>query len=219
MASVSLTTIRETVRTRGDYPRSAKFTDAYVNGEIQAAWSELYELVADLNEGYWDTSATVSTVSSQPYAALPADCWRVAGIDRLDGSDYVALDQVGIADRNRFGSTTSSPTAYRLSARGADLYPTPNGVYTLRVSYTPIVTPLSDATTIQLFNDWQEYVVYGALLRMHIREERSINETSAALGHCKERITRGASRRAEQEPKYLPLFDVTDVMPPGWEPY
>lgn len=207
MGAVTLASVRNTVRLRGDYPRSAKFTDAYVNGEIQAAWSELYELLVDTNEGYFDTSSTVSTVASQAYVALPATCWRVLAVDRLDGSDYVELAQVSISDRNRFSATADKPTAYRATARGIDLFPTPNAIYTLRVSFVPMVTALSETTTTQLYNSWEEYVVAGALLRMYQREERPIGEIMNELARCRDRISRGADQRQQQEPQYLPLFE------------
>lgn len=221
MATATLTTIRDTVRLRGDYPRSAKFTDAYVNGEIQAAWSELYEIIADTNEGWWDVSSTVTTVASQAYIALPSDTWRVSGVDILDGTagaaggSYSTLAVVTIADRNRFRAESAKPIAYRLSSRGLELYPTPNTSYTLRVTYTPMVSALTDTPT-QLYNSWEEYVVAGALYRLHQREERPVGEILNELARCRERVSTSADQRQQQSPQVLALFD---DFPAGWEPF
>lgn len=209
MASVNLLAIENDVRSQGDYQRSAKFTQAYVWGAIQKGWSELYELIADTWEGWWDKSGTISTVADQDYVALPSDCWRVQGVDIADGNGWTELAQVGIGDRNKFGTGTGKPIAYRLSSRGLELFQTPGAVYSLRITYTPIVTPLTSATAIQFYNDWQEFVTESALLRLHTREGRDAKETYVKLydpqDGLKARITRAATKRRAAEPEYLQL--------------
>jgi len=205
MSAIDLATLRQIVRFRGDYQNVRKFPDADLDREIQGAFGEFYELVADTNEGWWDASAQVTTVSGQDYVALPADAWRVHGIDLLDSGDWVELLQVGRADRNRFGTDTDEPEAYRLTARGIDLMPTPNAVYTLRVTYTPTAPALQEAQPREWYNGWDEYVVTAALLRLDQREQRPVNERVGILDRLKQRVIAGASRRRGQEPDYLPL--------------
>lgn len=194
------------IRFRGDYRNVLRFPDANLTTEIQAAFAEWYELVVDTNEGYFDTNDTVTTTSSVGFVALPDGTWRVRGIDRLDGSDYIGLEQVGIAERNWFSSTPGRPCAYRLTFRGADLFPTPDAAYTLRVTYTP-VAPTLDSTQRAFFNSWEEYTVYGALVRLALNEERDPGAWQQQLDIQRARITRGASQRKAQEPEYLVLRD------------
>lgn len=208
MASKSLSDLRSIVRIRGDYENARRFSDASIDTEIQAAFAELYELIADTNEGYWDTSSTVSTVANQPYVALPADTWRVREIDRLDGSEYVRLRRVEVNDSITLLTSTDEPVGYRLSARGAELHETPDAVYTLRVIYTPQAPTLSAAR--DWYNGWEEYVVYGALMRLALREERSTGDWERQLAMQRERIVRGASHRASSEPPRLTNHDVID---------
>jgi len=203
MASKSLTEIIAAVRYRGDYRDTIRHPDSSLTVEVQAAFAEFYELVASVNEGYWDTDATVSTVANQGYVALPSSTWQVRGVDFLDGSDYRELAQVGLAERNRYGSTTDEPRAYRLTARGVDLFPTPNAIYTLRVTYTPSAPTLGTAR--DFFNGWEEYVLYGALVRLALNEERSAGEWQAQLDRQIQRIKGGATGRRAQEPEYIPL--------------
>jgi len=196
------------VRFRGDFRNSVRFPDSNIATEIQAAWGELYELIAETHEGYWVTSDTVTTTASTAFVSLPSDAWRVHAIDRLDGTDYIQLDQVGIADRNWFSSTAGRPCAYRLTARGIDLFPTPDAVYTLRVTYEP-VAPFLDEIPRAYYNGWEEYVVYGALIRLTLNEQRT-NDWQQQLDLARARITRGASQRKAQEPEYLVLRDAWD---------
>lgn len=206
--SYNLLQIENVVRQRGDYLKSQTFTPAYVQGEIQAAWSELYELIADTWEGWWDKQTQLATVAAQQQLALPSDAWRVLGLDILVSGYFHELRQVGIGDRNRFGPTNKQPSAYRLSSRGFELYPTPDNVYTLQLTYTPMVTPLDPVTATQFYNDWQEYVVTSALLRLDQREERPLQERLVELERVKERIVKAASKRRAQEPEYLQLREV-----------
>lgn len=204
MSAVSLADINATVRFRGGFRNAQRFPDTNLNGEIQAAWKELYELIADTQQGYWDTKGIVPTIAGQDFVGLPADAWRVRKISRLDGNDYIPMDQIGIDDADRYGSTRGRPSAYTLTARGADLFRTPDAVYTLRVIYTPIAQTLSAAR--EYYNGWEEYVIYGALARLSQNEERS-SPWDTQLAFQRARIMRGASDRKAQEPEYLPLRD------------
>lgn len=201
----TLAEVRAIVRFRGDFRNTARFPDANVDTEIQAAHCEWYELVAGVNEGYFDTEANVSTVASQAYVALPAGTWRVRGIDRLDCTEYVPLHQIGVAERNRYGRSTSHPAAWRLTARGADLFPTPDAVYSLRVTYTPVAPDLGAGT--DFYNSWEEYVVYATLLRLALNEERSTGEWQAQVDRQAARIVAAAGGRRSAEPEQIPLMD------------
>lgn len=202
----TLTELIAIIRFRGDFRNVQRFPDVNLTTEIQASFAELYELIADTNEGYWDTSIDIITAVSTAFVTLPDDAWRVRGIDLLDSSGNVdyALNQCGIADRNRYSNLTSRPEAFRLSARGAELYPTPNAEYTLRLTYTPTAPILGDAA-VNYYNGWEEYVVYATLVRLALNEERSAGEWERQLDFQRQRIIRGASQRKASEPEYLPL--------------
>lgn len=209
MSAKSLTDLLAIVRFRGDFRNTIRFPDANLTTEIQAAFAEVYELIADTNEGYWDTLGTVPTVASTAFVALPSDAWRVRKISRLDGTDYIPMMQIGIDDVDSFStSSTGRPVAYRLTARGADLYQTPDAVYTLRVIYTPLAPTLSAAR--EWYNGWEEYVVYGALVRLTLNEERSSGDWKGELADARARVVRGASGRKSQQPEYLVLHDGCD---------
>lgn len=205
MAALTLADIRGTVRFRGDFRNTVRFPDANVNAEIQASFAEFYELVADTNEGYWDTDGTVSTTASVLFVALPADAWRIRGVDRLDNGEPVEMAQIGISERNRYGINAGQPRAYRLTARGADLFPTPDAVYTLRVTYTPRAPALDDSTPREYYNGWEEFVIYSALIRLAENEERDTTEWQNRVDRQAARIKGGASQRKAAEPEYIPL--------------
>lgn len=215
MATATLAQIITRVRFIGTYENSIKFTSTLITGEVNAALAELYELLDDAHGGYFDTTGTVSTVAAQDWVALPSDFWRLKGVDILIGGRYYALDQIGIEQRNDYQTSTGRPCAYRTTAgstRGRlTLYPTPSGVETIRVVYTPTFTPLvNDSDSFEYYNGFEDYVVCSTLLRLDQREERPLGERQQELARIKDRIIKGAARRRSAEPQYLTAKDGPD---------
>jgi hypothetical protein len=215
MATKTREQIRDRVRFIGSYENSVKFTNALVNDEIQAALGELYEVMADANEGIFDAAASASTVAAQDYVALPSDFWRLRGVDILIAGKYRELRQIGIADRNRFQTASGRPEAYRTAAgstRGRIvLYPTPNAVETLRFVYTPTCPVFaSDADTFEFYQGYDDYVVVATLLRLDQREERQLGERQQELARITARIIKASSQRRAAEPELIPLGRAID---------
>lgn len=205
------------VRERGDLRNTNRFPDSYITKELQAAFGEGYQIVAQAHEGFYDTDTTTPTVANQAYVAAPTGAWRILAVDRLDGTSYVSVPRVGVKDRNRF-TTTGKPEGHRLTARGIDLYPTPDAVYTLRVIYTP-VAPTLDTTQREFYNGWEEYALYGALVRIYLNQNRDASEWEKQLGRAAGVLTQGAAERNASGPEYLNLFDPDGAdwdLPPTW---
>jgi hypothetical protein len=214
VTAYTLTTLTTAVRDRGDLPLSRKFTDAFVQREIQTAWTELHRLIDRANEGWFDTEGSVSTVANQAYVALPATCRLVKGVDFLDGSDYRELRQVPIGVRNRWAtSDRGEPEAYRLTERGIDLYPTPGAVYTLRVTFSRKVVALSGASQ-ELDDEWWDYVIWSAILKIGTSEERPVGDYINARDTALSGVLASVTGRKQAEPEYLVLREYDELG--GW---
>jgi hypothetical protein len=213
MSASSRATLRSTIRNRGDYTNTRRFTTAYLNTEIQTAFNHFWRIVDEAHQGWWDTDGTVSTVSAQAYVALPTEAKAVKAIDRLDGGDYKELRQISMSERNRFGRSRGEPVAYRLSARGAELYPTPNDIYTLRVTYTPRPPTLDEDTTREWYEGWEDYVIEKTLLELDSREQRPLNDRLIKLGEAEKALRASSNARRQQEPEYLHLREIGDTDP------
>lgn len=195
------------VRNRGDARNTVRFPDSYLTGEIQAAFAEGYELIVEQNAGFFDQYDNVSTVAHQAFVPLPAGpppAWIVRAVDRQEGNDFIPMPRIGIKDRMRYGVTEGRPAAHRLTARGIDIYPTPDMVYTLRVLNTP-AAPTLDATPREYYSSWEEYAVYGALVRLYNTQGRDPSPWLAELARTKDRIIRAAGERDSSGPEYLNL--------------
>lgn len=205
MATKTLAEINAIVRFRGDYQNKQKFSDTNVNAEIQTAFGKFYEIVDDESEGWWDTDATVTTVAAQAYIALPADCWRVKAVYIVrDGQPY-PLPKVSPGTRHRYGSENGEPRAYRLTARGVDLYPTPDTAYTLSITYAPIAPTLSGAR--EWYNGWDDYVIAETLLALDTRERKPLGDRIKSRDDAQARLVAAASKRDSNGPELINLHE------------
>lgn len=197
------------LRFRGDLRNTVRFPDTNLGGELQAAFARGYAIVVKQNSGFFDTTANASTAAGTAFVALPVGppvCWIVRAVDRLEGTDYVPVPRIGIKDRNRYGSTRGKPVAHRLTAQGIDLYPTPDAIYTLRVTYTP-VAPTLDTTAREFYNSWEEYAISGALVRLYKNQGRDASIWERDLAAAELQIVEDAAQRDDSGPEYLNLHD------------
>lgn len=215
MAEFTLDQIEAAVRFRGDYQSERKFTKTDLQREIQSAFGEFYAVVDSVHEGYWDTTGDKTTTASTGYVALPLDCWRVRQLGRVDGNDFIPLIQVGSEALARFGLATGKPIAYRLTARGADLYHIPDAAYTLRFVYTPKAPQLHASQPRDWFNGWEEFVIEATLLRLDKADKKPVGDRMNTLYHpetgLKARIKAEAGERRSQEPEYLKLREYDGI--------
>lgn len=203
----TLSSLITSLRERGDARNVLRFPDSYLTKELQAAFAEGYELIEGAHEGWFDQYDNVSTVAHQAFVALPAGpppCWIVRAVDVLVGTEYTPVPRVGVKDRLRYGNTEGRPTAHRLTVRGIDLFPTPDAIYTLRVLNTP-AAPTLDTTPREFYNSWEEYTLYGALVRLYENQGRDPSGWQKQLDRTAARIVKAASSRNSSGPEYLNL--------------
>lgn len=212
MTTVALSDLRSSIRLLGDFENSAKFTDAYLNEWINEAIEEYHEFVVDTYEGYYDKiDETVVTTAGEQEVDLPLDFFRLRLLERKLGTDsYRPLDRVTLSNSSRF-SGRGSPRGYSLYGSDSTplpgmirLWPVPDGVYTLRVTYVPVATTLEeDADEIDLLPGGRKFIVYQALVELDEREGRPINNRIAQVDRAKDRIKASAKQRDTAEPEYL----------------
>lgn len=210
--------MRNAVREVGDYPLSQVMTDAFVTDSINKALAEFYDLVSGTFEGFYDKTATVATVAGTQTVNLPSDFYNLRAIDRqLDAENFSPLTRLVFRDTYSYGGR-GIPSGYMLHGGTAPgvmrLWPIPDSVYTLRVTYEPLFAQLAaDGDTFDFRNGWEEYVIHAALLRLDAREERQLGDRMALIERAKQRILTSAEKRNSAEPDYLTLHG--DFVP--WE--
>lgn len=213
MTAISRAKLRKTIRDRGGYTNVRRFTTEYLNTEIQTAFGHFWRIVDEAHQGWWDTRGAASTVADQDYVALPTDAKVVKGVDRLDGSEYIEMRQIGLADRNRWGTGSGKPVAYRLSSRGIELQQPANAVYTLRVTYTPKPPALTENENREWYDGWEDFVIEKALLELDSREGKPLNDRLTKLQLAETSLRASTNERRQQEPEYLVLREYSDIDP------
>lgn len=213
MSALTLADIRGEVRFKGDYQNLRKFPNTDVDKVIQRQFDNFWRLVEETNQGWWDTEGTITTVANQAYVALLADTWLVKAMDRSDSDGWVEMSQVGLNQRNRYANVTGKPLSFRLTSRGAELYPTPDMAYTLRQTYTPKPPKLAESQPRDYYTGWEDYLITGTLLELDTRERRPLGDRLTAFQLAEKNLKAGASQRRQQEPEYLRLREFDDYDP------
>ncbi len=212
MSAISRAKLRSTIRLRGDYTNVRRFSNDYLNTEIQTAFGHFWRIVDEAHQGWWDTEDTVTSTAAQAYVALPVTAKVVKGVDRRDGNEYIEMPQVGIDARNRF-SSTGRPVAHRLSARGIELYPTPDAEYTIRVTFAPKPPELTENESREWYDGWEDFVIEKVLLELDSREGKPLGDRLGKLEAAEKMLRASASERRQQEPEYLVLREYSDLDP------
>jgi hypothetical protein len=207
---ITLASLRAKVLRLGDYAGSEVMSDAFVDESINQGLAELVDLVGDVFQDHFLTTATVNTVAGTQTVNLPASFYDLRALDReVSTEQHVPMRRIQLLQATRYGGR-GVPRAYMLHGGTAPgtirLFPIPDAVYTLRVTFDPLFTELSaDADTFDFRNGWEEYVIHAALLRLDLKDEKPVSERMAMIERAKARIVGSAAKRNSAEPEYLTL--------------
>lgn len=208
MPSFTLTELCDAIRAKGEYENSSIFTDAFLTDWVNEAIAELVELVGDQFAGYYATSSTVVTVANTQTVSLPATFKDLLALDyQQDVTHHTPLRRINLGETYHYQGT-GKPRAYMLHGGTAPgtirLFPVPDAVYTLRVTFEPLFTQLSAGSdSFDFRNGWEDYVHQLVLLQCDMREERSVQERLMKIERAKSRIIGSAQKRNSAEPEHL----------------
>ncbi|MEQ9074098.1 MAG: hypothetical protein RLP09_09595 [Sandaracinaceae bacterium] len=189
------------IRNRCDQANSTFVTDPEIAEMVNQSAAALWEAALD---GANPTEFAVGSVSASTVAGTQEytlaatggpssenDLYRVIGVDVLFLGRWRPLKKLANAERNAFegvtGWTGPGDTFYRLQGRTfageakVSFYPTPSGVHSFRVAYTPLATEVDGTNALVALNGWDEYVISDVCAMIAEKEE------SDAAGFLKRR--------------------------------
>jgi hypothetical protein len=185
---VALSTLRTQARQRADAESSSASTsfvpDSELNSYINNSLAELYDLIIEANgDEYYATAGTPFVTSSGVAAySLPADFYRMAGVDAAVGGGTVSLFPFPFAERNRYQDLTSpgwfrgARLYYRLKKEQIVFAPIPDGGYTITLQYIPNPPILvANGDVFNFHGGWEEYVIIDAAIKMLTKEESDVS--------------------------------------------
>lgn len=213
--SITLAQLKSQARDRADMQSSQFVSDSelvnYINGSI----AELHDLlIAAYDNDYFITEYTFDTVAGTATYALPAAFYKLRGIDsRVSGDQWFTLQPFNFNERNSQNELVAylaygNNFRYRLVGSNIMFTPAPTGVYNMKMWYIPVATKLSsDSDTLSDLNQFAEYVIVDAAIKMMAKEEADVSVLAAQKAELRRRIEiMGQNRNADKADSITDIY-------------
>ncbi len=205
--SITLAQLRTESRQRADMSNSEFVSDSELNSYINNSLSELHDMLIQAYDGDYYVNEVEFTTSgnASEYAlssVIPAgDFYKLRGIDaKLNNSYWFTLAPFMFNERNRDQDTTARlgivNVKYRLVGSNIMFTPIPDDNIPVKIWYIPIAQVLSsDSDSFDDMNNFSEYVIVDAAIKMLQKEESDVSVLSAQKVALKRRIEEVANNR------------------------
>lgn len=210
--NITLLELRTRARQIADKENSNHVTDEELTSYVNMAIAELHDLlIGAYSSDYFIDTEIFSTVANETTYALPSDFYKLRGVDAaIRTGEYASLRPFNFNERNRndsfasWGLMTGPSIRYRLLGNNIVFSPAPDSVYSIRLWYVPQATVLvSDSDTLTDLNQYSEYVVYDAAIRILTKEESDIGPLMVKKQEIVQRIKEMAQNRDAGQPEAI----------------
>jgi len=189
--SGTLQDLQLAVRNRGNWLRT-DIRDSQLTDWINSSVSELRDIICAIDPSYFVEYDDVAVSSGTREYALPADFFKVVGVDAYDAAladGYYALNHFNWEERYDVFTSEKATTRYHVRGDNLYLHPTPTWSGVVRVEYIPVYTNVVNPTdTVSLYNNWQEHVVLNACVKACAATGKDPQVYMAQMQKCEERI-------------------------------
>lgn len=211
MPSVTLLTLRTAARERADAVNSTFISDAELTRYINASAQELYDLIIESNKDYATTLLAFSISSPNTSYALPADFYKLRGLDVSLNGSWVQVYNYEQMERGRYQdlaiNRVFANVYYHLFNNTLEFLPASYAPGSYQVRYVPFMTVMSaDGDTFNGYNGFEEYIITDAAIKMKDKEESDTRVLMSQKKDLKERIQAMANVR-----DYADVDRVSDV--------
>lgn len=156
-----------------DQPHTAIVSSAYANREINRAYKQLAGVIIEWNDRFYYTTASLSTVASTAYVAVPT---ASVMINKLIDSDNERLPH---RDLERFDLSLSNgePIAWDTAGRRIYFTPTPNAVYTYTCWHTYMPVDFAgDNSTPEFVPGYEGLIAVKAAINSKLIRDEKLQE-------------------------------------------
>lgn len=210
METVTLATLKTQVREAANMENSLFVSDAELTRYIDLSYAELYDLLVKTFENYYTLGPITTTVPSGNTISLPADFYKLVGIDTMFGSSWYPIRPFEMSERGRWVNANKLAyvglinIAYKIIKDSIVLYPEGSVVGQYRYWYIPRRTQLtSDASVLDGINGWHQYIIIDAAIKCLQKEESDISALAAEKAGMIARIQSMAPARDAGAPKKI----------------
>lgn len=207
--TITLADLKLRARERADMVNSDFVSDTELTAYINSSIAELHDLlVAAYDNQYFLESHTFTTTANTADYALPANFYKLSGVDaKINASNWLTLKPFNFNERNRnfdraWRFLNGPHVRYRLAGNNLRFTPVPDATYQIRLWYTPVATKLvSDTDELNELNQFSEYVVVDAAIKMKEKEESDVQVLLLQKKQLEERIKGMAKDRDTANPE------------------
>ncbi len=208
--AVTLATLRTRARERADMPvagfvpDSATGIDAFINEGVQ----RLHEKLVEAYDSKYLVSSSAFTCSGAETVALPADFYKLLGVDLNVSGVILTLESFAMGMRNvQRNALVTQPladvTKYMLRGSNLVLSPAPASGVTGTIWYAPQATTLVlTSDSVSFPNGWERYVVLYTAIQMRMKQEDNVNDLRFELEKMERELQDIADRRDLARPAH-----------------
>lgn len=207
--AITLAQLRTESRQRADMENSNFITDSELTSYLNNSISELHDILIQAYDGdYYVKSATFTTTNNEDTYALSTvipsnDFYKLRGVDaKLNNQDWDTLKPFSFNERNKrqnFGAWNYlgiSNVRYRLVGSNITFTPIPDSNIECKIWYIPVAVTLSaDTDELEDLNNFSEYVIVDAAIKMMQKEESDTTVLQQQKAALKRRIEEAANNR------------------------
>lgn len=180
---------------------------------VNLAYKDLYQQIILAKEFYFTTTVSFPITAGTASYALPADFYKLDGVDlALDSSGrYLTLTPFMFKERNKFRSGLALSVApygqvfkYMLVGSDIQFVPLPSQTSTIQLWYTPeptVITALTETLSLPIGCD--EYMSLYMACAMLAKEESDISQLNGKRMEVLDQLKNSLKDRDTGSPSYI----------------
>lgn len=217
--TITLLQLRTQARQRADMEKSLLVSDTELTAYVNSSIAELHDLLISAYESdYSISSNSFNTTAGTDTYALPSDFYKLRGVDITVNSTVQNLQPFNFNERNvnqnqGWFIPGSAIPRYRTVGNNLVFSPKPDGAVPVKLWYIPVATKLvSDTDELSDLNQFAEYVIIDAAIKMLIKEESDVTVLMASKAAMVQRInSMAANRDAGQGDSISDIYTVDNL--------
>ena len=227
---VSLSELRLLARQRADMENSQFISDDEWRRMINRSYAELYDLVVTSanSEDYFLKSDTISLVNGTDSYDLPADFYKMRGVDINSGGTSTPLRRYNFSQRN-VGSLYAIASDMRYHVQGSKIFfnPTPSTTDTVTLWYIPspkkfleyTVTAITRGTTTMWTTGAHNFAVDDLIdgVNFLVAVNYNVNQKVTAVGA--NTVTTDLNSAGLADPTFFGEIESRYDFYSGWDEY
>lgn len=222
--AVSFKTLRDQARARADMTDSGFVTEDELKLYVNSSMKELYDILVTQYQDQYIKKVAITLAPGQEQISLPADFYKLRGIDYQVTSDYaIDLRQFNFKDRNKqnalrfYNGFIVPDIQYKVLGSNVQFISGANytgGGWSGALWYVPLAADLQlDTDTFDAINGYEEYIILDVAIKMLQKEESDVTTLVVLKQAMLKRIEGAAANRDAAEPQ-----KIADVMS-RWQKY